>query len=198
MFKRLAVFFTLCLFVAMPSIQAQAQTQPQETLEKALLGRWFSEQVETLPADDNIVSGEFRLVSVDEYHANGTVNTQGQIILFFKYRDGATIESAWVIHAASEWRIKDGSLFEKIVDVQTIPDYVKADDRLADALDQEEFFRQAHYNIEDLIPKGQATADHVISIDGDRFAYESKDDNGKMIRHTKARTQKNFSAYKKF
>ena len=56
----------------------------------------------------------------------------------------------------------------------------------------------AQYNIEDLIPKGQATADHVISIDGDRFAYESKDDNGKMIRHTKARTQKNFSAYKKF
>lgn len=200
MFIRVAVVFVLCLMATMPVTQARAQEQTplQAAQEKALVGKWFSEQREPLAPNESLVSGEFRFASVDEYLANGVVNTQGQMIIFFKYKDGATTETAWLINATSEWKIRDGTLFEHVIDVQAVPDYVKANGMLADGVDREEFFRQANFSIEDLMPKGQSTQDLIISIDGDRFAYEMKDGTGKMIRQTKARTQKNFSAFRKF
>jgi hypothetical protein len=165
--------------------------------EKALLGRWYSESSTPSAPDDNIVSGAMKLAAVDEYLGNGAVNSQGQITLSFRYKDGTTLEAAWLVTAASEWQIKDGSLFEKLVDIRAIPDYVKANGEFADSDELKEFFGQTDFKIEDLMPKGQSTEDIIISIDDSKFIYRSKDDDGVLVEYTKYRTQKNFSGYKK-
>jgi len=187
MFKRAVLFLMLCLAMTAQFAWADA------VQEKALLGRWYAESSEPSSADDNIASGDMKLVSVDEYLGNGIVNSQGQIILSFKYKDGTTLEAAWLVTAASEWQIKDGALFEKLVDIHAIPDYVKANGEFADSDDQKEFFGQADFKIEDLMPKGQTTEDLIISIDDKKFIYQSKDDDGVMVEHIKYRTQKKFS-----
>jgi hypothetical protein len=172
---------------------ALAQTPP----EKAIVGRWFVEVTEPIAPDETGSTGELRVLGVDEYLADGTLNGQGQIIMLFKYSDGATLEAAWQTTSRSEWRIADGVLTEKILDVKATPDYVKANGKAADQSDQEEFFRQANFTVEDLMPRGQTTRDQIISIDADRFVYDAKDAAGNQFRRTKVRTTKDFSSYKK-
>ncbi len=191
MFKRVVLFLTLSLAMTTQFAWADA------VQEKALLGRWYSESSAPSSPDDNIVSGDMKLITVDEYLGNGAVNSQGQITLSFQYKDGTTLEAAWLVTAASEWQIKDGSLFEKLVDIHAIPDYVKANGEFADSDDQKEFFGQADFKIEDLMPKGQTTEDIIVSIDDSKFVYQSVDDDGVLVEHTKTRTRKNFSGYKK-
>jgi len=191
MLKHVALILTFCLATATQFACAQTAE------EKAILGRWYSEYTEPNGPDDNAMSGEMKLAAVDDYLANGVVNSHGQITMSFKYKDGATLEAAWLVNVASEWQIKNGSLFEKIVDLHAIPDYVKANGELADEDDKQEFFKQAGFRIEDLMPKGHTTEDLIVSIDDNKFVYQSKDDDGKLVQHTKIRTQKNFSGYKK-
>lgn len=172
---------------------ALAQT-PADT---AIVGRWFGEVTEPIAPDETGSTGELRVAGVDEYLADGTLKGQGQIIMLFKYSDGATLEAAWQTTSRSEWRIADGVLIEKILEVKSTPDYVKANGKPAEQSDQEEFFRQANFTVEDLMPRGQTTRDQIISIDADRFIYEAKDAAGNQFRRTKVRTTKDFSAYRK-
>lgn len=115
----------------------------------------------------------------------------------FKYKNGNTIEASWIVTAASEWMIKNGSLFEKVVDIRAIPEYVKANGELLGETDQKDFFAQANFKIEDLIPKGQTSEEIIVSIDATKFVSKSKNDDGTLVEHTKTRTEKNFAAYKK-
>ena len=169
----------------------------QTPADKAIVGRWFVEVTEPIAPDESGSTGELRVTGVDEYLADGTLKGQGQIIMLFKYTDGATLEAAWQTSSKSEWRIADGVLIEKILEVKATPDYVKANGNPANKSDQEEFFRQANFSVEDLIPRGQTTQDQIITIDVDRFVYDVKDTAGNLIRRTKVRTTKDFSAFKK-
>lgn len=191
MIKRIALFFALCLTLITCAVSASPE------LEKALLGRWYTESTDTLDPEGDMVSGSMKISAVDEYLGNGGTNSQGQVVMQFKYKDGTVVEASWLVTAASEWQIKNGSLFEKVVDIRAIPETVKANGQLASEADQKEFFAQANFKIEDLIPKGQTSEDIIISIDETKFVSKSKDDNGNMVEHTKTRTEKNFSAYKK-
>jgi len=169
----------------------------QTSADKSIVGRWFVEVTEPIAPDESGSTGELRVTGVDEYLADGTLKGQGQIIMLFKYPDGATLEAAWLTTSRSEWRIADGVLIEKILEVKATPDYVKANGNPANKSDQEEFFRQANFSVEDLMPRGQTTQDQIITIDVDRFVYDVKDAAGNLIRRTKVRTTKDFSAFKK-
>ena len=169
----------------------------QTPADKAIVGRWFAELTEPIAPDESGSTGELRVAGVDEYLADGTLKSQGQIIMLFKYPDGATLEAAWQTTAKSEWRIADGVLIEKILEVKATPYYVKANGNPADKSDQEEFFRQANFSVEDLMPRGQTTQDQIITIDVDRFVYDMKDAAGNLMRRTKVRTTKDFSAFRK-
>ena len=191
MIKRILFLLTLCLSFTAVSVYAS----PEQ--EKALLGRWYSENTDAIDPDGEMVSGSVKLSGVDEYLGNNGVNTQGQVMMTFKYKNGNIVEASWLITAASEWMIKNGSLFEKVVDIRAIPEYAKANGELLNDADQKDFFAQANFKIEDLIPKGQTSEDIIVSIDATRFIYKSKNDDGTLVEHTKTRTDKNFSAYKK-
>jgi len=179
------------------SFTAYSAAYASPELEKALLGRWYSENIDTLDPDGDLIAGSVKVSGVDEYLGNNGTNSQGQVLMTFKYKNGTTVEASWLVTAASEWQIKNGSLFEKVVDVRAMPEYVKANGELMSDADQKEFFAQANFKIEDLIPKGQTSEDIIISIDATKLLSKSKNDEGVMIEHTKTRTDKNFSAYKK-
>jgi hypothetical protein len=191
MIKRILFLLTLCLSFTAPSVYASPE------LEKALLGRWYSETTDAMDPDGEMVSGSVKVSGVDEYLGNNGTNSQGQVLMTFKYKSGITVEASWIVTAASEWMIKNGSLFEKVIDVRAVPEYVKANGALLSEADQKEFFVQANFKIEDLIPKGQTSEDIIISIDATKFVSKSKSDDGTMVEHSKTRTDKNFSAYKK-
>jgi len=169
----------------------------QTPADKAIVGRWFAEVTEPIPPDESGSTGELRVAGVDEFLADGSLKGQGQIIMLFKYPDGATLEASWLTTSKSEWRVVDGFLTEKILEVKATPDYVKANGNPADKSDQEEFFRQANFTVEDLMPRGQTTRDQIITIDADRFVYDAKDAAGNLIRRVKTRTTKDFSAFRK-
>ncbi len=191
MFKRIALFLTI--LVTLGSSLAWASPE----FEQALQGRWYSEIIDPIEPEGEMAAGFVKVVGVDEYLGNGGINSQGQVTMSFKYKDGTTIEASWLVTSASEWQIKNGSLFEKVVDIRAIPETVKANGQLANDADQKEFFAQANFKIEDLIPKGQTSEDIIISIDPNKFVYKSKNDDGKMIERSKTRTEKNFSSIKK-
>lgn len=191
MIKRILFLLTLCLSFTSAAVYASPE------LEKALLGRWYSENTDAMDPDGDMTSGSVKLSGVDEYLGNNGVNTQGQVLMTFKYKNGTTVEASWIVTAASEWMIKNGSLFEKVIDIRAIPEYVKANGELLGEADQKEFFAQANFKIEDLIPKGQTSEDIIVSIDATKFVSKSKNDDGTLVEHTKTRTEKNFSAYKK-
>lgn len=191
MIKRFVLLIAVLLAVVTSSVWAN----PEQ--EKALLGRWYSENSDALDPDGEMVSGSVRIAGVDEYLANGVTNSQGQVIMSFTYKDGTIIDASWMITAASEWQIKNGSLFEKVIDVRASTDYVKANGQVVSDSDQKEFFAQANFKIEDLIPKGQTSEDIIVSIDATTFVYKTKNDDGQLIEQTKTRTEKNFPAFKK-
>ena len=192
MVRRIAV-----LLLAAISFSFASATLAQTTPDKTIVGRWFAEVAEPIAPDDSGSTGELRVTGVDEYLADGTMKGQGQIIMLFKYTDGATLEASWLTTSKSEWRIADGVLIEKILDVKAVPDYVKANGNPANKSDQEEFFRQANFTVEDLMPRGQTTRDQINSIDADRFMYDAKDAAGNLVRRIKTRTTKDFSAFRK-
>ena len=169
----------------------------QTPAEKAIVGRWLVEVTEPIAPDESGSTGELRVTGVDEYLADGTLRSQGQVIMLFKYPDGATLEAAWLTTALSEWRIANSVLIERILEAKATPDYVKANGNPANKSDQEEFFRQANFSVEDLMPRGQTTQDQIITIDVDRFVYDMKDAAGNLMRRTKVRTTKDFSAFRK-
>ena len=187
----------IALLLAVSAISFAAAARAQTPPEQAILGRWYVEVTEPIAPDDSGSTGELRVTGVDEYLADGTLRGQGQIIMLFKYPDGATLEAAWQTASRSEWRIADGVVTEKIIEVKATPDYVKANGNPADKSDQEEFFRQANFTVEDLMPRGQTTRDQIITIDAERFAYESTDAAGNKTRRTKVRTTKDFAAFRK-
>ena len=191
MIKRILFLLTLCLSFTSAAVYASPE------LEKALLGRWYSENTDAIDPDGDMVSGSIKISAVDEYLGNNGTNSQGQVLMTFKYKNGTIVEASWIVTAASEWMIKNGSLFEKVIDIRAIPEYVKANGELLSEADQKEFFAQANFKIEDLIPKGQTSEDIIVSIDANKFVSKSKNDDGTLIEHTKTRTEKNFSAYKK-
>jgi hypothetical protein len=182
----------LCL-----SFTSSGSAYASPELEQALLGRWYSENTDTMDPEGDLIAGSVKVSGVDEYLGNNGTNSQGQVLMTFKYKNGTTVEASWLVTAASEWQIKNGSLFEKVVDVRAIPEYVKTNGETLSDADQKEFFNQANFKIEDLIPKGQTSEDIIISIDATKFVSKSKNDDGAMIENTKTRTDKNFSAYKK-
>lgn len=187
--------FVLSIAVLLAVVTSSVWANPEQ--EKALLGRWYSENTDAIEPDGEMVSGSVRIAGVDEYLANGVTNSQGQVIMSFTYKDGTIIDASWMIAAASEWQIKNGSLFEKVIDVRASTDYVKANGQVVSDSDQKEFFAQANFKIEDLIPKGQTSEDIIVSIDATTFVYKTKNDDGQLIEHTKTRTEKNFPAFKK-
>lgn len=192
MVPRIIAFFIAAIWFSFAGT-ALAQTPA----EKAIVGRWLVEVTEPIAPDESGSTGELRVTGVDEYLADGTLKSQGQIIMLFKYPDGATLEAAWLTTALSEWRIANSVLTERIIEVKATPDYVKANGNPANKSDQEEFFRQANFSVEDLMPRGQTTQDQIITIDVDRFVYDLKDAAGNLIRRTKVRTTKDFSALRK-
>jgi len=191
MIKRILFLLTLCLSFTSATVYASPE------LEKALLGRWYTENTDAMDPDGEMVAGSLKLAGVDEYLGNNAVNTQGQVIMSFKYKNGNSVEASWMINAASEWQIKNGSLFEKVVDIRATPDTVKLNGVAISDAEQKEFFAQTNFKIEDLIPKGQTSEDIIVSIDATKFVYKSKNDDGTLVEHTKTRTEKNYSAYKK-
>ena len=192
MIKRILFSLMLCL-----SFTASGSAYASPELEQALLGRWYSENTDAMDPEGDLIAGSVKVSGVDEYLGNNGTNSQGQVLMTFKYKNGTTVEASWLVTAASEWQIKNGSLFEKVVDVRAIPEYVKTNGETLSDADQKEFFTQANFKIEDLIPKGQTSEDIIISIDATKFVSKSKNDDGAMVEHTKTRTDKNFSAYKK-
>ena len=192
MVRRIVAFF-LAAFSFAVSGAALAQTPA----DKAIVGRWFAEVSEPIAPDESGSTGELHVAGVDEYLADGTLRGQGQIIRLFKYPDGATLEAAWLTTSKSEWSVADGILTEKLLEVKATPEYVKANGNPADKADQEEFFRQANFTVEDLMPRGQTTHDQIITLDADRFVYDAKDASGNLIRRIKTRTTKDFAALKK-
>ncbi len=192
MIKRILFSLMLCL-----SFTASGSAYASPELEQALLGRWYSENTDAMDPEGDLIAGSVKVSGVDEYLGNNGTNSQGQVLMTFKYKNGTTVEASWLVTAASEWQIKNGSLFEKVVDVRAIPEYVKTNGETLSDADQKEFFTQANFKIEDLIPRGQTSEDIIISIDATKFVSKSKNDDGVMVEHTKTRTDKNFSAYKK-
>ena len=192
MVPRIIAFFIAAFWFSFAGT-ALAQTPA----EKAIVGRWLVEVTEPIAPDESGSTGELRVTGVDEYLADGTLRIQGQVIMLFKYPDGATLEAAWLTTALSEWRIANSVLIERILEVKATPDYVKANGNPANKSDQEEFFRQANFSVEDLMPRGQTTQDQIITIDVDRFVYDMKDAAGNLMRRTKVRTTKDFSAFRK-
>ena len=192
MFSFKKIFAIFGLFV-IASLQI-AQANPQ--LEKAIQGRWYSEMTEEIPADEDLVNGVLKVVGVDEYLGNGSVNMQGQLIMTFNYKNGNQIIASWLVNAASEWQIKNGYLYEKVVDVRASPDFVKINGKPASVEDQKEFFQQSEFKIEDLIPKGHTSEDEIILINEKTFTYKTKNDDGVKEIRNKNRTNSAFSLYR--
>lgn len=191
MIKRILFLLALCLSFTSAAVYASPE------LEKALLGRWYSENTDAMDPDGDMVAGSIKLAGVDEYLGNNGVNSQGEVIMSFKYKNGNVVEASWTVNAASEWQIKNGSLFEKVVDIRATPDSVKLNGVVISDAEQKDFFAQTNFKIEDLIPKGQTSEDIIVSIDASKFVSKSKNDDGTLAEHTKTRTEKNYSAYKK-
>lgn len=165
-------------------------------LEKAIQGRWLTEITQELPAEDEVVNGLMKIIGVDEYLGNGAVNLQGQLVMTFNYKNGTQLTAAWLVNAASEWQIKNGFLYEKVIDVRATPDFVKLNGSLVSPDQQKDFFQQSQLKIEDIIPKGHTSEDEIISIDDKSFSYKAKNDQGNTEVRNKTKTKSAFSLYR--
>lgn len=165
-------------------------------LEKALQGRWLSEITQEFPKEDELISGVLKIIGVEEYLGNGSVNIQGQLLTTFNYKDGSQIIASWLINGAGEWQVKDGRLYEKVVDVRAVPDFVKLNANLMSPEDQKDFFQQTGFKIEDLIPKGHTTESEIVSVNDKSLVYKEKNDQGTFDVKKKTRTNAAFSLYR--
>ena len=91
MIKRLVFLLTFCLSFTSASVWASPE------LEKALLGRWHSENTTALDPEGNMIGGSIKIAAVDEYLGNNGSNTQGQVLMTFKYKNDNTVEASWYI-----------------------------------------------------------------------------------------------------
>ena len=174
-------------------------TQPARAstdLEKALQGRWLSEITQEIPKEDDLISGVLKIIGVEEYLGNGSVNIQGQLLTTFNYKNGSQIIASWLINGAGEWQVKDGRLYEKVVDVRASPDFVKLNANLMSPEDQKDFFQQSGFKIEDLIPKGHTTESEIVSVNDKSLVYKEKNDQGTFYIKNKTRTGAAFSLYR--
>ncbi|NDY84163.1 hypothetical protein G3I67_13085 [Orrella sp. NBD-18] len=188
-FKKLIVLLGLFFLVGSQAVQANTD------FEKAIQGRWLSEITEEIPSDADTTNGVMKMIGVDEYLGNGALNMQGQLLMTFNYKNGTQIIASWLINAAGEWQIKNDLIYEKIVDIRAIPDFVKLNGSLLSADDQKNFFQQSGFKIEDLIPKGQTSEDQIISINDKSFGYKTKNDQGNYDVRNKTKTNAGFSTY---
>jgi hypothetical protein len=188
--RRILIFFVMVLLsVTQP---ARASTD----LEKALQGRWLSEITQEIPKEDDLISGVLKIIGVEEYLGNGSVNIQGQLLTTFNYKNGSQIIASWLINGAGEWQVKDGRLYEKVVDVRASPDFVKLNANLMSPEDQKDFFQQSGFKIEDLIPKGHTTESEIVSVNDKSLVYKEKNDQGTFDIKNKTRTGAAFSLYR--
>lgn len=172
--------------------------------EKLLLGSWYSEVTIPLPTGKELTSGEMKLRGVETYLANKSTSFDGQMILVFHYPQGQNpfdkLEITYDLLGASEWEIKDKSIFTKVVDFKFHPASVKINDNLIDSDDQKIAFfleMEKSFKPEDFIPKGSSSEQRVISIDATTLVTESKDPGMKLVRTTATKTDKSFSEYSK-
>jgi len=188
--KRISIFFIVALLSTVPLARASTD------LGKALQGRWLSEITQEIPKEDELISGVLKIIGVEEYLGNGSVNIQGQLLTTFNYKDGSQIIASWLINAAGEWLLKDGRLYEKVVDVRAAPDFVKLNANLMSPEDQKNFFQQSGFKIEDLIPKGHTTESEIVSVNDKSLVYKEKNDQGTFDVKNKTRTNAAFSLYR--
>lgn len=189
-FKRILFFFVMVLLSVTQFAHASTD------LEKALQGRWLSEISQEIPKEDELISGVLKIIGVEEYLGNGSVNIQGQLLTTFNYKDGSQIIASWLINGAGEWQVKDGRLYEKVVDVRAVPDFVKLNANLMSPEDQKDFFQQTGFKIEDLIPKGHTTESEIVSVNDKSLVYKEKNDQGTFDVKNKTRTNAAFSLYR--
>ena len=188
--KRVLFFFVMVLLSATQFAHASTD------LEKVLQGRWLSEITQEFPTEDELISGVLKIIGVEEYLGNGSVNIQGQLLTTFNYKDGSQIIASWLINGAGEWQVKDGRLYEKVVDVRAVPDFVKLNANLMSPEDQKDFFQQTGFKIEDLIPKGHTTESEIVSVNDKSLVYKEKNDQGTFDVKKKTRTNAAFSLYR--
>jgi hypothetical protein len=188
--KRKFIFFVMVLLSV--TQLARASTD----LEKALQGRWLSEITQEIPKEDDLISGVLKIIGVEEYLGNGSVNIQGQLLMTFNYKNGSQIIASWLINGAGEWQVKDGRLYEKVVDVRASPDFVKLNANVMSPEDQKDFFQQSGFKIEDLIPKGHTTESEIVSVNDKSLVYKEKNDQGTSDVKNKTRTNAAFSLYR--
>lgn len=188
--KKMFTFFSLAILTSLS--MAQANTG----IEKAIQGRWLSEITQEIPGDEELINGVFKIIAVEEYLGNGADNMQGQMLMTFNYKDGSQITASWLVSATSEWQIKNSFLYEKIVDVRAIPDFVKRNGSLLSADEQKGFFQESGFKIDDYILKGQTSEDEIILINETSLSYKTKNDQGTHDVRSKSRTSAGFTLYR--
>jgi len=188
--KKVLIFFVTLLISVLQLAHADTD------LEKTLQGRWLSEITEELPIDDELASGVLKIIGVEEYLGNGSVNMQGQLLMTFNYKNGSQINASWLINGAGEWQVKNGRLYEKVVDVRATPDFVKLNATAMASDDQKNFFKQTDFKIEDLIPKGHTSESDIVSVNEKSLIYKQKNEQGTFDIKNKTRTNAAFSLYR--
>lgn len=166
--------------------------------DKKIPGRWYQEVTEEISDDD--VKGEMRIRGITEFLQSGSENFEGEMVMTVHPGDAQSpvksIEFAYDLQFAGEWKVEKDLLVEKIIDVKSHPSYVKVNgEKVSDAI-AKSMFDSIGIKIEDLIPRGTASEDKIVSFGDNKFTVETTDSKNKKKLATYERTDKPFSAYK--
>lgn len=164
-----------------------------KVLSEKILGRWYSE----INRDDEGMVSKF--IGVTEYFRNGSVNYEGQIISYAK--DEPEVSYYCGHNATYTWQIKKEYLYQTMRDAKVFPNYVKQKgDELSNPQDIQtllEFCAEIQRFYRDENPKGKTEEYRLIQINDESLIYSYKDDNGKPVIETEARTERGFGSYRR-
>jgi len=156
------------------------------SMEDQLVGIWHAETQEQTP------DGLVLTLGTTEYLSNGTSNTVGEMILIY-YEEGEEVILTYSLMMSEEWEVKKDSLFEKVVDIKSIPLSLQVGTSKIDLATVDQRVMANLPKIEDIIPKGTSRESTIVQITEKRLAVKGKDAGGADKEYQAFRVKKHFS-----
>ena len=157
-----------------------------KSIEEMIVGIWHEDTKEQMP------EGLITTRGTTEYLRNGTSNFVGEVIITF-YEEGEEATLTYSLMGSGEWEVNKDSLFEKIVDIKSIPLSLQMGVNKIDLIDVDQSVMVNLPKFEDMIPKGTSQESTIIQITDNRLVTKRKDASGADKEYQAFRVEKHFS-----
>jgi hypothetical protein len=155
-------------------VKPRERVKTSPTLAEKILGIWYYELEEAMPDAE----GTMNVRGTTEYLRNGTSTSVGEISLRAQAPEGEEVEIMYSFMASGEWMLHEQNLVEKLVDMKTMPKYLKMNEEQIDLQYLDPTQRGEIPKIEDMIPMGISEEYEIIEIAAKVMRVKSRDSLG--------------------